>query len=246
MLLTALISGGFPFAFTMASMYMNYDTADYIFKNWLNNPMFWDKQTIYCTLAARAVLAFSAGLEISRSGGYFFMCLFLTSDQTSKVFECMKTLRFPIFAHCYTLVRIMHGKIYDWFNWLVYVFLATLFWGTVVSLYCVIMCFEDVTLVIYLGAIIAAVSLVLLQITIGPHVVDTFVMAKKVVDIQRTKVKIKRAQQRRPINFRNLKIAMAIRPIKILYGSFKTVDREFLSEHFDLLMSRIFDGIMVS
>jgi len=225
MLITALISGGFPFAFTLTSMYMNYDTADYVFKNWLNNPMFWDTKTTYCTLAARAILAFTAGLEISRSGGILFMCLFVTSDQTSKVFECMRTLQFSIFAHCYTLIRIMHGKIYYWFNWLVYISMATLFWGTVVSLYCVIMCFEKVTLVIYLGAVIAAVVLVLVQVAIGPDVVDTFAMGKKVVLIQRTKVKIRRAQQRNYINFRNMKIAMAIRPILIFYGSFKKVDK---------------------
>ncbi len=237
MLITALISGGFPFCFATVSMYMNYDTADYIFKMTLSNPMYWDTSTVYCTLIVRTILLFTAGLEIS---------LFILGDQASKVAESMKDLRFSIFVYLYTLFRILYGKVRIWVQWFVYWLAATFFWFTVVSCYFVIVCWRSATFVIYLGAIICVLSLELIQVTLGPYAVDTIVLIRDVVGIHRTKVKVLRAQKKQYNTLKNLKVAMSVLPVKILCGSFKIVDREFLREHFELLLARLFDAIMIS
>ncbi len=127
MLIISVLAGGFPFAFTLAAMYMSYDAADYILRMVLNNPMYWDTKTIYCTLGIRAILLFTSGLEISRSGSYFVCCLCILGDQWTKVMECMRVLQFPIFKYLYTILRIMHGRIRTWFHWFVYLLQATFF-----------------------------------------------------------------------------------------------------------------------
>ncbi len=245
MLAITVLSGGFPFAFTLAAMYMSYDTADYILRMVLDNPMYWDAKTIYCTLGIRAIFLFTSSLEISRSGSYFLCCLCILGDHWTKAIECMKNLRFPIFKYFYTIQRIMHGRIRTWFHWFVYLLQATFFWGTVFSSYLVIKCYERITLVVYLGAIICLVMCVVMQVTLGPDTVDAAVLTRNIVKIQRLKVETALAKQKRRINWKNLKIAVAVQPITILCGSFKIIDRAFLREHFESLTARIFDAIMI-
>ncbi len=246
MLITTTLSGGFPFAITAIAIYMDYDTTEYILRFVLNDQMYWDTKTVYYTLVFRAFLLFMVGLEISRSGSYFLCCLFIFGDQGSKTVECMKSLRFPIFAYLYTLLRLMYGKIRNWFNWFVYLLETTFFWGTVISCYFVIECWENVNLAIYVGAIIGVMIFALIQITLLPNAVDSIALTRKVVEIQQTKVKTLLAHQKSKSNLKLVKVVMGIQPITVLCGSFKVINREFLREHFELLLLRIFDAIMIS
>ncbi len=246
MLITTVLSGGFPFALTVVALYMGYDTTDYILHFVLTNPMYWDIKTVYCTLILRAVLLFLVGIEFSRSGSYFLCCLFIVGDQLSKVFNCLKDIKFPIFVYLYTMFRILHGRIRNWLKWFLYLLVDSFFWGTVISSYFIIVCWKKVTLVIYLGAVIGIWVCILAQVTLWPNVVETFVLNTKVVEIQKTKTRTTLAKYKRKVNLRNVKIAMGIQPVKFTCGSFKIIDWEFLCEHFELLSIRIFDAILIS
>ncbi len=123
---------------------------------------------------------------------------------------------------------------------------ATFFWGTVISCYFVIVCWEKVNLAVYVGAIIGVFICVLIQVTLLPEAVDSIALKRQFVEIRQTKLKLLQAQQKSKGNLKLVKVAMAIQPIKVLCGSFKIINREFLREHFELLLLRIFDAIMIS
>ncbi len=71
-------------------------------------------------------------------------------------------------------------------------------------------------------------------------------LTRDVVKIQKTKVNSILVQEKRKVNWRNVKVAVAIHPLTILCGSFKIFDRAFLRKYFDLLKARVFDAIMLS
>ncbi len=72
------------------------------------------------------------------------------------------------------------------------------FWGTLLSSYCVIMYYNRVTLIIYLGAVIRLFVCVLIQVTLFPDA--TYAMVLMVTIVENTKVKTILSQQKSRVN----------------------------------------------
>lgn len=237
-----------PFCITSGALFLNYDTTDFLLKEvLLSDPKYWDTTTVYKVIAIRALLLILVFMEVSRSGSYFFVTMLLGSDQCTQNVIAFYRLNFQVFANYYNRLRLLYSEIRNWFEWLMYIMEGIFFWGTVLACWFTIAAYDRVELPIYLGALISTVGFIGAQILILPEAVDGLVKAYKVVEFQRKKVRLVRVLMKRCARLEDeTKVSKSILPISVYCGSFRRIDREFLTAHFDLLVNRVFDTILIA
>lgn len=236
----------FPIVFTAEAIYLELDTTPLILNHFLPHPTVRSREIIYLTLAIRAALLFLVSSEFARCGSFIVIWYLICCSGLRQIFRVMPDLSFNIFAKNYNNLRMIYARIVSWLNRVQYFVQLTLFWGTVLACWIVITCWYRVDLIIYLAAILVLVLFLIAQTIIFPDLVDTVIIMGSVAVWHKRKARFVHCYKRSWVTLKQVKSADSIKPIKIWYGSFFPIDKQFMVDHFRLLVERLFDIILLT
>lgn len=241
-ILTAL---HFPFSYTFAVVFMDYDPTMLLVDKILPDPTTRRIPLIMLSLIFRICVQFLAALEFARSGSYTACILLACLNQTTQIITCLWNISFYKFANLYVCMSIIFSKIRQWFNCFVFTVHSSMFWGTVISCWFVCRCWEKVDFFVYFGAFIVLMILIIVQVLLLPDWVLNLVLIQEVVFWHRRRMRFYHNRLKLRSTLRSLKVSIGISPILVWYGPFFVINRHFLTAHIMLTMLRILDLVVI-
>lgn len=240
-----LASGVFPFFYTAGAIYMDYDALSVII-NYLA-PELHERslETIAYLLLFRATSVFIAVMEPCRSGCFFGIMCFSTVSQFTKLVNSILKLAPLGFLKTYQCFNLCHCRIIWEVNKIIYFLFSMSFWLTVCSACVLLKCWEKIDHVMYACAWLVLLGLSVEQILIFPGAVAATVKTKKIVMVQRQRMKLVFCARKTRRNRYIFRSTSAVKPATFWYSNFVMVDWDFLLEYFELLLERIFDGAVL-
>lgn len=226
----------------------NFDCPYFILEEILPDPTERTKETIIVTTLCRFILCLVCCIEAFRTCVFTTCCLAIFFDRVTKV---MKILFLDVrdsykFCVYYKKTLVIFQKVKEVLHIIVYLLMTLSFWTLVISCWASVKCSVSVVgLPIYLTLLLTAIGQCVGHYLAIPFTCDVVELATHVVSFHKMVAKIKYAKRKIRIRKMYLQKCEAIMPVRIKYGPFGILAKDFYREYIMIICVRIFDAILV-
>ncbi|CAL8147066.1 unnamed protein product [Orchesella dallaii] len=237
---------GFFFALVLVAI--EYDTFYFILEQILPPPMYRTRDTIIGSVLLRFVLILPGVTEISRSLSYVLTLFMVLLDSATKVAKRM-TERLqdnPVEFHkVYVQLCLLYGMGKQYVHKVVWMALTGTFWTLVIFTWICIKGWHHLPPVIRNMFAVVTFLLVLFHVIMLPKAIQALITISNFADTGKKlakKLYVRTHTRESRILVRQTR---AVLPIKVSYGLFWTIDRDFLMDYLYLVTLRTFDALLI-
>lgn len=228
-------------------VYADVDATKYLLELVATSPMYRNTTEIILLLTVRLFVHGFIFSETFRIVGYLFCfglliiyrirLVITTLFRTSNV-----SLYFQYYRQCLLIYRLMYFPI----QFFVYMSLTVAFWFTVFLVWaCIKFSPSTVSTIVYTWQAMLLVGLCTVGFMVLSDLCNTMEIAVQAVIFQRLRAKLRFCKRQTKLNKINYYHVRSVHPLRISYGFFGWLGRDFIGEFTRVLTLRCFDVIMI-
>lgn len=235
------------YAFAIGYVFADMDPTKYAFELIATPPIYRDSREIVCLLILRIAVHLFIYPETFRSGVYLLSYLLFIIDRARLVMITLcKTNSFEFYFRFYRQCLLIYKLMYGPIQFLVYVCLTVMFWLAVFLFWVSVrLSPKTISIVVYTWHVVSFFILVTAGFVFLSEFCNTMEMALQTVVIHRLRARLVFSKRRTKYSKLNYYHARSVNPLRISYGFFGWIGKDFVGEFSRVLTLRCFDVIML-
>lgn len=242
-----LLFGMASIAVPVAYVFAGYDAPGYILELLADSPYYRSCWTIYVNVLTRLLITTAICQEGFRTGGFLCGIAIILVGKLKTFFHVVfKCQNYRVYHRFYQRFRCMFSSIESELQLLIYFGLSSVFWMLVLFCWiCVKFSPSKLPYMVYWIILVFLILSLVISFTLIEQVCKNMEAAVRVVDFYILRMRI--VYKRNPTRGSKLDYmhAYSIRPVRIKYGFFGCLGKDFVVSYFGAILTRCFDALIL-
>ncbi|CAL8135201.1 unnamed protein product [Orchesella dallaii] len=238
-----------PYITTPFAILSDSDVGYYVQQDLLTDPHYRPLSEIVIGFVVRVIVLHYFWLEVCRTGRYLTAWVIMAGSYfmfATDALEhiCSRIEHKTFYAH-YTHLRILFSMTSKFISTSTYVGGAALFWTVVGGVWISVTGVGKMSPVVHAAISLGTGVLILLCVIFLPKMANACDSQIKIIGLHQRHVNRLFAVKRTRAGLADVKRAKAIVPVRLMYGEFKVIGKEFTVEFLELMLQRSLDVVLI-
>lgn len=231
----------------LACLNADIDPTYFILENFLPHPFYRTTSQILLSYVLRGISVYLCSVDLCRSIMIGGSCLIICIQHCSTVYKTLlaKVRDFKGFYKYYTMERILFQNVESLSHKIIYMTFSLSFWTLLAACWICVKCNGRVPEPLYFCAILVLILLVLGHMILLPLICQVTSITQLIIKVHLLRIMTLYTRKKTRRNKWEVMQTKACSPIKVKYGWFFELRREFVMEYCALIMVRCFDVVLI-